>query len=73
MMSTKSFAPTLYDIGINSDLGDLFDDTDTPNFTPYVDNEGIEEPTMPEANDIADYDRHLESEVLLPRNGKEVS
>ena len=66
----KKLGPTLYDIGIKSDLGDFFDDTDTPSFTPYVDNEGIEEPTMPEAEDIADYDRYIESEVLLPRNGK---
>ena len=69
----KILGPTLYDIGINSYLGDLFDDTDTPSFTPYVYNEGIKEPTMTEADDIADYDRYIESEVLLPRNGKEMS
>ena len=63
----------MYDIGIKSDLGDFFDDIDTPSFTPYVENEVIEEPTMPEADDIADYDRYIESEVLLPRNGKEMS
>ena len=63
----------MYDIGINSDLGEFFDDTDTPSFTPYVDNEGIEEPTMPESDDITDYDRYIESEVLLPRNGKEMN
>ena len=28
---------------------------------------------MPEADDIADYDRYIESEVLFPRNGKEMS
>ena len=28
---------------------------------------------MPEANDIADYYRYIESEVLLPKNGKEIS
>ena len=28
---------------------------------------------MPEADDIADYDRYIESKVLLPRNGKEIS
>ena len=66
----NNLVPTLYDIGMKSDLGDFFDDTDTPSFTPYVDNEGIEEPTMPEAEDIADYDRYIESEVLLPSNGK---
>ena len=38
----KNLGPTLYDIGIKSDLGDFFDDTDTPSFNPYVDNEGIE-------------------------------
>ena len=64
---------TLYYIGIKLDLGDFFDDTYTPSFTPYVDNEGIEEPTMPEADDIADYDRYIESEVILPSNGKEMS
>ena len=53
----KNIGPTLYDIGINSDLGDFLNDTDTPNFTPYVENEGIEETTMPEADAIADYDR----------------
>ena len=30
----KNLGSTLYDIGIKSDLGDLFNDTDTPNFTP---------------------------------------
>ena len=65
--------PSLYDIGIKSDLGDYFDDTDTPEHTPYVDNEGVEASTMPEADDIADYDRYIESEVLLPRNGAEMS
>ena len=55
------------------DLGEFFDDTDTPSFAPYVNNEGIEEPTMPEANDIVDYDRYIESEVLLPRNGKKMN
>ena len=63
----------MYDIGIKSDLGYFFDDTDTPRFTPYVDNEGIEDPTMPESGAIADYDRYIESEVLLPRNGKKMS
>ena len=43
----KNLGPTLYKIGIKSDLGDFFDDTDTPSFTTYLDNEGIEEPTMP--------------------------
>ena len=28
---------------------------------------------MSEADDIADYNRYIESEVLLPRNGKEMS
>ena len=69
----EKLGPTLYEIGIESDLGDFFDDIDTPSFTPYVDNEGIEEPTMPEAYAIADYDRYIESEVLLPSNGKEMS
>ena len=55
------------------DLGDFFDDTYTPSFTPYVDSEGIEKPTMPEADDIEGYDRYKESELLLPRNGKEIS
>ena len=63
----------MYDIGIKSDLGDFFDDTDTPNFTPYVDNEDIEEPTMTEAFAIAYYGRYIYSEVLLPRNGKKMS
>ena len=69
----KKIGPTFYNIGIKSDLGDFFDDTDTPSFTPYVDNEGIEEPTIPEADAISDYNRYIESEVLLPRNGKEMS
>ena len=64
---------TLYDIVINSDLGDFFDDTDTPSFTTYVENEVIEEPTIPEADDIADYNRYIEYKLLLPRNGKEMS
>ena len=63
----------MYGIGRNSDYGDFFDDIDTPNFTPYVNNEVIEEPTMPEADAIVDYDIYMESEVLLPRNGKEMS
>ena len=63
----------MYNIGIKSDLGDFFGDTDTPSFAPYVENECIEEPTMPEANYIADYDIYIESEVVLPRNGKEMS
>ena len=67
-----NIGPTLYKIGIKSDLGDFFDDTDTPRFTPYVENEGIEEPTMPEADAIADYSRYIESEVLLPKNDKEM-
>ena len=69
----KNLGPTLYDIIIMSYLWDFFDDTDTLSFSTYVDNEGIEELTMPEANAIADYDRYIESEVLLPRNGKETS
>ena len=71
---TKAFneklIPTFYDIGIKTDLGDFLDDTDTPSFTPYVDNEDIKEPTIAETDDIANYDRYIESEVLLPRNGK---
>ena len=55
----ENLGPTLYEIGIKSDLGDFFDDTDTHNFTTYVDNEGVEEPTMPEADAIADYDRYI--------------
>ena len=69
----KKLGPTLYDTGIKSGLGDFFNDTDTPRFTPYVDNEVIEEPNMPEADDIADENRYIESEVLLPSNGKEMS
>ena len=57
--AVKNLGTTLYNIGIKSDLGDFFDDSDTPNFIPYVDNEGIEEPTMPEADAIADYDRYI--------------
>ena len=38
-----------------------------------MDNEGIKEPTMPEADAIEDNDRYIESEVLLPINGKEMS
>ena len=64
---------TLYDIGINSDLGDYSDDTYKPNFTPYMDNKGIEEPTIPEADAITDYDRYIESKVILPSYGKEMS
>ena len=71
--SSKKFRPSFNDIGVKLDLWGFFDDTDTPNFNPYVDNEGIEEPTMPEADEIADYDRYIESEVLLPRNGEELS
>ena len=69
----ENIGPTLYEIGIKSNLWDFFDDTDTPNFTPYGENEGIEEPITPEASDIAYYDRYIESEVLLPRNGKKTS
>ena len=69
----KKLDPTFYGIDITQDLGYFFDDTYNPNFTPYLDNEGIEELTMPEADAIADYDRYIESEVLLPRNGKEMS
>ena len=50
----EKLGPTLYDIGIKLYLGDLFDDTDTPNFTPYMDNESIEETNMPEDDAIAD-------------------
>ena len=66
----KNLSITLYDIGIKTDLWDFLDDTDTPSFTPYVDNEGIKELTTPEAYAIANYDRYIESEVRLPRNGK---
>ena len=38
-----------------------------------MDNEGIKELTTPEAYAIANYDRYIESEVRLPRNGKETS
>ena len=69
----KKLVLALYDIGIKSYLGYFFNDTDTPSFTPYVDNEGIEELNMHEADDIEDYDRYIESEVLLPSNGKEMS
>ena len=69
----KNLGPTLYEIGINSDLGDFFDDTYTPSFTTYVDNEGIEKPTMREADDIADYNKYIKSEVLPPSNGKEMN
>ena len=55
----KNLGPTLYDIGMKSDLVDFFNDTNTPSFTPYVDNEVIEEPTMLEANDIEDYNRYI--------------
>ena len=68
----KKLGPTLYNIGIKSYLGDFFDDTDTASFNPYVENEVIEELTMPEADTIADYNRYIESEVL-PRNGKKMS
>ena len=69
----KNIGPTLYEIGINSDLGNFFDDTDMPSFTPYRDNESIEDPTMPEADAITDYDRYIESKVILPSYGKEMS
>ena len=69
----KKIGTTLYGIGIKSDLGDLFDDTDKPSFTPYVENEGIKEPTMTEADAITDYDGYIESELILPRSGKEMS
>ena len=68
----KQLGTTLYEIGIKSDLGDFFDDTYTPSFTTYVDNEGIEKPTMPEADDISDYDKYIESEVPPSRNCKEM-
>ena len=55
----KKIGPTWYEIFIKTDLGDFFDDTDTPSFTPYVDNDGVEEPIMPEADAIADYDRYI--------------
>ena len=38
----KVFGTTLCNIGIKSYLGDFFDDTYMPSFTPYVYNEGIE-------------------------------
>ena len=63
----------MYDIGINSDLGYFFDDTDMHNFTSYVENKGIEEPTMSEVYAIVNYNRYIEYEVLLPSNGKEMS
>ena len=34
----KKLGPTLYNIGIHFDLGDFFDDTDTPSFIPYMEN-----------------------------------
>ena len=64
---------SLHDIGVESDSGDFFDDGETPSFSPYIDLEGIEEPTMPEADSIEDYDKFIESEVLLPKNGVEMS
>ena len=35
-----------------------------PSFTPYVDNEVVEEATTPEADAIADYDRYY-SQVMV--------
>ena len=32
----EKLGPTLCKIGINSDLGEFFDDIDPPSFTPYV-------------------------------------
>ena len=55
----KKIGTILYYIGIKSDLGDFLDDTDTPSFTTYMYNDGIEEPTMPEAYDVANYDRYI--------------
>ena len=37
----EKLGPNLYNIGIKSDLGDFFDDTDTPSFSPYVYNKDI--------------------------------
>ena len=34
----KNLGPNLYNIGIKSYLGDFFNDTYTPSFTPYMDN-----------------------------------
>ena len=61
MAINKKSGPSLRDVGTESDSGDFFNDTDTPEFTPYVDNEGIEEATMPEADAFPDYDRYIES------------
>ena len=62
-VSTKAFnkklGPALYEIDIKSYLEGLSNDKDRPNFTPYMDNEGIEEPTMPEADAIADYSSYI--------------
>ena len=69
----SKLGPTLYDIIINSDSREFVSDSDTPDFTPYVDHEGNEEATMPEV-DISDgYDWFIEFEVLLPKNGVEMS
>ena len=69
----KKLGMSLYDIGIKSDSGNFFDDGETSSFSPYINQDGIEEPTMPEADSIADYDKFIESEVLLPKNGVEMS
>ena len=38
----SKLGPTLYDICIKSDSDDFFNDSETPDFTPYVDHDGIE-------------------------------
>ena len=45
------------------------EDDDLEPHQPYVDPNGVEEPTMPEADEFSNYDEYIGSEVLLP-NGE---
>ena len=38
-----------------------------------MDNNDNEEPIIPEADEIEDYDRFIDPEVVLPKNGVEMS
>ena len=69
----SELGPTLQDIGIKSDSGDFITVSNTPNFTPYIDHEGNEQQKMTEVDGFDNYDQFIESEVLLPKNGVEMS
>lgn len=69
----KKLVVLFYEIGIQLDSWGFFSNGETSCFTPYVGKDKIEELNITEADAITDYDKFTESEVLLPKNGVQMS